>query len=158
MNTKICTSIKQSKKLIELKVDVNTADMTYVSMKDYGENTYHLTVGKTDVDWAKDELGNLNWNDVYEKYIPTWSLSALMNILPSNFTEVGKYSTTKYEIHIRKYKFTDDSDLYQIAYGNYKLYEDGSSSWKDMINTGEKKELLDAAFEMVCWLKENNKI
>ena len=78
---KICTSIEQSKKLIELEVDVNTADMTYVSMKDYGENTYHLTVGKTDVDWAKDEVGNLNWNDVYEKYIPAWSLSALLELI-----------------------------------------------------------------------------
>ena len=155
---RICTSIDQSKKLIELGVDVNTADMTYVSMKDYGENTYHLTVGKTDVNWAKDELGNLNWNDVYEKYIPAWSLSSLMNLLPSEFTEVGKYSTTIYEIKIRKYNLIEDVNLHQIAYGNYKFYEDGNSYWKDMINTGEKEDLLDAAFEMVCWLKENNKI
>lgn len=155
---KICTTIKQSKKLIKLGVDVNIADMTYVSMKDYGENTYHLTVGKTDVNWAKDELGNLNWNDVYEKYIPAWSLTALMNLLPSEFTTENKFGKYKYEIKIRKYNLIEDVNLYQIAYGNYKFHEDGSSSWKDMINTGEKEDLLDAVFEMVVWLKENGKI
>jgi hypothetical protein len=47
---------------------------------------------------------------------------------------------------------------YQIAYGNYKFYEDGSSSWRDMINTSEREELLDAVFDMITWLKENEKI
>jgi hypothetical protein len=155
---KICTTIEQSKKLIKLGVDVNIADMTYVSMKDYDENTYHLTVGKTDVNWAKDELGNLNWNDVYEKYIPAWSLTALMNLLPSEFTIENKFGKYTYEIKIRKYNLIEDVNLYQIAYGNYKIYEDGSSSWKDMINTGEREELLDAVFDMIVWLKENGKI
>ena len=90
--------------------------------------------------------------------IPCWSLAALMNLLPSEFTEKGKYSETTYEIDIRKYALTKDVDIYQIAYGNYKFYEDGNSSWKDMINTGEKENLIDAAFEMICWLKENNKL
>ena len=90
--------------------------------------------------------------------IPCWSLAALMNLLPSEFTEKGKYSETTYEIDIRKYALTKDVDIYQIAYGNYKFYEDGNSSWKDMINTGEKENLIDAAFEMICWLKENKKI
>jgi hypothetical protein len=81
-----------------------------------------------------------------------------MNLLPSEFTEKGKYSETTYHIDIRKYALTEDVDLYQIAYGNYKFYEDGNSSWKDMINTSEKENLLDVAFEMICWLKENGKI
>ena len=135
---KICTSIDQSKKLIELGIDVNTADMCYL---DGDDKDYQVKDGTLD----------------YEG-IPAWSLSALMNLLPSEFIEVGKYSTTTYLIHIRKYKFTDEVNLHQIAYGSYKWYEDGSNSWKDMINTGEKEDLLDAAFEMVCWLKENKKI
>jgi len=155
---KICTTIEQSKKLIKLGVDVNIADMTYVSMKDYGENTYHLTVGKTDVNWAKDELGNLNWNDVYEKYIPAWSLTALMNLLPSEFTTENKFGKYTYKIKIRKYNLIEDVNVYQIAYGNYKIYKDGSSSWRDMINTSEREELLDAVFDMITWLKENEKI
>ena len=34
-----------------------------------------------------------------------------------------------------------------------EFYEDGNSSWKDMINTGEKENLIDAVFQMICWLK-----
>jgi len=145
---KICTSIEQSKKLIELGIDVYTADMYWWIC--YGDklsaNPYTEEVKKG-----------------FEKHclecIPAWSLSALINLLPSEFTEVGKYSTTTYKINIRKYKFTDEVNLHQIAYGSYKWYEDGKSyTWSDMINTGEKEELLDSAFQMVCWLLENKKI
>lgn len=138
---KICTDIKQSQRLIELGIDTNTADMYY---QWYSETASALHVGKGSKKLNAD--------------CPAWSLNALMNFLPSEFTEVGKYSTTTYKIKIRKYKFTDEVDLYQIAYGNYKLYEDGNSSWKDMINTGEEENLIDAAFQMLVWLKENNKI
>ena len=141
---KICTDIDQSKKLIELGIDINTADMLW---------TYDFMVNDINGLNVISELLQPEEND-----IPAWSLNVLMNFLPSEFTEIGKYSTTTYKIKIRKYKFTDKVDLYQIAYGNYKFYEDGSSSWKDMINTGEKENLIDAAFQMLVWLKENNKI
>ena len=141
---KICTSLEQSQKLIEMGIDINTADMLW---------TYDFTVNDINGLNVISEQLKPEEND-----IPAWSLTTLMNLLPSEFTEVGKYSTTTYKIHIRKYKFTDKVDLYQIAYGNYKIYEDGSSSWKDMINTGEKENLIDAVFQMICWLKENKKI
>jgi hypothetical protein len=148
---KICTNIKQSKKLIELGIDVNTADMCYYY--DHSWSNEHIEIPKI-------------WDNNYEQFIPeseeddipAWSLTALMNMLPSEFTEICEYSETTYKIDIRKYALTDDVDLYQIAYGNYKWYEDGSNSWKDMINTGEKEDLLDAVFQMICWLKENNKL
>jgi len=135
---KICTSLEQSQKLIELGIDVNTADMYHTEGYIVSKEGFNLPFDEDDV--------------------PAWSLAALMNLLLSEFTEVGKYSTTTYKIDIRKYKFTEDVDLYQIAYGSLKFYEDGSNHWKDMINTGEKEELLDAAFQMIIWLKENNKI
>ena len=79
--------------------------------------------------------------DEYDEHrVPAWSLSALMNLLPSKLTEVGEYSETTYKIDIRKYALTDDVDIYQIAYGNYRWYDDGSCSWSDLINTGEKEE------------------
>ena len=149
---KICTTIDQCKKLLDLGIDINTADLTVTN--------YPLQDGSR-FDFICCKLPNDTFPSITDgksEKIPAWSLSSLMNLLPSEFTEVGKYSTTKYEIDIRKYKFTDDSDLHQIAYGNYKVYEDGSSSWKDMINTGEKEDLLDAVFDMIVWLKENKKI
>ena len=130
MITKICTDIEQSKKLIKLGVDANTADMTYVSMKDYGENTYHLTVGKTDVDWAKDELGNLNWNDVYEKYIPAWSLSTLLEVIPKE-----QHPTLVLNAH---YKWICD------------ISNPGSFTYKP--TSGDNP--LDAVFKMILYLHE----
>ncbi len=133
--TKICTSIEQSKELLELGIDVNTADMHY---QWYSETESALHVGKGSKKLNAD--------------CPAWSLSALMSLLPSDFTREGKFGTFTYEIHIRKYRLTADIDVHQIAYGNYG----SSGTWSDMINTGEYENLIDAAFKMVVWLKENN--
>ena len=134
------TDLEQSKKLLELGIDVNSADMYW------------------DYDIQKHEHYPMVMDDQFDDTcIRAWSLAALMNLLPSEFTEVGKYSTTIYIIKIRKYKFTDEVNVHQIAYGSYKWHEDGGYTWSDMINTGEKENLIDAVFEMVCWLKENGK-
>ncbi len=68
MITKICTDVEQSNKLIELGIDVNTADMCY----------HFIEINKTPlcIRWEKvhdDEKGNS---------IPAWSLAALLAILP----------------------------------------------------------------------------
>ena len=136
---KLYTDLSQSKTLSKI-LPLESADMFY----NLGES----------------QLPNViygNHND-FKCYLPCWSLAALMNLLPSEFTEKGKYSETTYKIDIRKYALTEGVDLYQIAYGNYKFHEDGNTSWKDMINTGEKEDLIDAVFQMICWLKENNKL
>lgn len=54
---KICTDIPQSKKLIELGIDVKTADMC----------------------WQNNEFP-IGFND--EDAIPAWSLSALLELIP----------------------------------------------------------------------------
>ena len=62
---KICTSIEQSEKLIELGIDVNTADM-------YWSLTNHLPViGKCCVEYGGMQL-------------PAWSLSTLFKMLPKS--------------------------------------------------------------------------
>ena len=137
------TDLEQSKKLAEI-LQLESADMFWYRDAVTKENNPRIM-----------SLSKVPKNkSMY--YSPCWSLAALLDLLPSEFTTVGKYATTTYKIKIRKYKFVNDVDLYQIGYGNYKFYEDGNSSWKDMINTGQKEELIDAAFEMICWLKENN--
>ena len=64
MKNKICTSIEQSKKLIELGIDVNTADMYYDC------NSYSIQ-GKPEV-----VVGT-----VWSKDIPAWSLAALLEVM-----------------------------------------------------------------------------
>ena len=68
----IATTIEQSKKLIELGLDVNTADMWYV--KDY------LIAKNQELDKPSD-------NEIKDVF-PAWSLSALLDILP--FPQLSK--------------------------------------------------------------------
>lgn len=131
------TSLDQSKKLVEI-LPFESADMFY-SAGNETQPTFRL-----------HSYGHI----MSDKDVCAWSLAALINLLPSEFTEKGKYSETTYKIDIRKYALTDDVDIYQIAYGNYKFYEDGNSSWKDMINSGEREELIDACYEMIIKLHE----
>lgn len=137
------TDLEQSKKLAEI-LPLESADMRFC----FSHTLNGRIIGHYPMIGREPSLGT----------IPCWSLAALMKLLPSEFTTENKFGKYKYEIKIRKYNLTDNVDVHQIAYGNYKWYEDGSNSWKDMINTGEKEELLDAAFDMVCWLKENGNI
>ena len=138
---KICTSQEQSKKLIELGIDKTTADMFWDTLSTKNPEA---------------QVDNHHLVDEYddEHRVPAWSLSALMNLLPSEF----EYFETTYKINIRKYVSIDNVEIYQVAYGNYRWYEDGSCSWLDLINTSEKEELIDAVFQMVVWLLENKKL
>lgn len=64
---KICTSLEQSKKLIELGVDINTADMHHVLI-DSDKEIYDVGLG--------------NYIGILPHY-PAWSLSALLEIIPN---------------------------------------------------------------------------
>lgn len=67
---KICTSIEQSKQLVDLGIDVNTADMCYGIDDD--------TLKYDDLPWLIPYHKYTN----KEFYIPCWSLTALLNIVP----------------------------------------------------------------------------
>lgn len=80
---KICTSIEQSKKLIELGIDINTADM-YYDVNSYGiQSKPEVVIGKI---WSKD--------------IPAWSLTALIELLPNKIV----VNNEKYFLHFTKNK------------------------------------------------------
>lgn len=111
---KICTSINQSKKLIELGIDINTADMC----------------------WQNNEFP-IGFND--EEGVPAWSLSALLGLMPTDDKKDEYYVDT--ESH---------SDYHIVNYRN---------CWDGCIHSEYSEEsLLDSAFKMICWLKENGKI
>lgn len=121
---KICTDLKQSKKLIELGIDIYTADMYWkngVSDKYFQCFTPFVSDG-TNIDFDYD--------------IPAWSLTALLNILPTIDEDYEP------EIHrsCNKYKCTYQND------------EDSSGLFRVADNP------VDAVFEIICWLKENKKI
>lgn len=67
---KICTSVEQSKQLIELGIDINTADMCYRIVA-YNPNDTHAYVYQ-----QYCFVGTL------ESDIPAWSLATLLGIIP----------------------------------------------------------------------------
>ena len=82
---KICTSIEQSKRLIELGIDVNTADMFYLRADiALGEIECYPNV------LHREEVGD---------DIPAWSLSALMNLLPEHVQVPPYLNQNKYRLN-----------------------------------------------------------
>lgn len=81
---KICTSIEQSRKLIELGIDVNTADMRYGYIAPYEYSDRMFDGGYDEVPYPKDFLKkNPNFSeDEYDGELPAWSLSALLRLIP----------------------------------------------------------------------------
>ena len=121
---KICTDIEQSKKLIELGIDVNTSDMFW----DTAEPLERIvpTVGPISA-----------YYDMEDWAIPAWSLSALIELMPERI-KIGEELS---------FCLASKKSSTGFSFG-YNL--NGSTFVKD--------NSLDAAFEMVCWLKENGKI
>jgi len=115
---KICTSIEQSKKLIELGIDVNTADMHYSTWTILNEGEYILSPNQGEtIEELQEDYGN--------QVIPAWSLSALLRLMPN-------FNMFKRTIECR------------IETTNHLI--------------DKACDPIDAAFEMVVWLKENGKL
>ena len=134
--TKNCTNLEQSKKFIELGIDLNTADMC-ISL---------FTITTNGNKEIKQVLLPLNYSKVTEypapdfiERFPAWSLSALLGLMPTDDKKDEYYVDT--ESH---------SDYHTVSYRN---------CWDGCIHSEYSKEsLLDGAFEMIVWLKENGKI
>ncbi len=123
MNYKICTNIDQSKKLIELGIDVGTVDTLYLDGAE----------ARLDV---KD--GTLEEGD-----IPAWSLSALLGLMPKLYEFENDPDDGGCQPNLCK---GWDNNQWHIVYRS-SIY---ITEWYD--------DPIDAAFEMVCWLKKNYKI
>lgn len=104
---KICTTIEQSKKLIELGIDINTADMDYVPyVNDITEY---------------DCIVNI-WNNEHEEdWIPCWSLAALLGVASTYFSrlEITLRADKKYNVFAAKVDFVFRSfDDYPDGFDN----------------------------------------
>ena len=124
---KICTTIEQSKKLIELGVDISTADMFW----------WHNTEEK------RYEASLIDYAFVTDMDIPAWSLSALLGLMPKLYEFENDPDDGGCQPNLCK---GWDNNQWHIVYRS-SIY---ITEWYD--------DPIDAAFEMLCWLKENNKI
>lgn len=120
---RICTSIEQSKKLLELGIDRKTSDMYYWCGSGLRIGGYK----------AQDE----------ELDIPAWSLAALLRLMPKIYEYENDPADGGCQPNLCK---GWDNNQWHIVYSP-SLY---ITDWYD--------DPLDVAFEVVCWLKENNKM
>ena len=136
---KICTTIDQCKKLLDLGIDINTADLTVTN--------YPLQAGSR-FDFICCKLPNDTFPSITDgksEKIPAWSLSALEKLMPFQIIENNERFGFKqwkgYNSQGETYCFEYVSNIGTILYETYH--------WNSP---------LDAAFEIVCWLKEKGKI
>ena len=127
MKSKICTTIDQSKKLIELGIPKNAADMWYQHIG------YSITDGKEKPTYFPMVIRD----NISDDDIPAWSLFALLELMPERIKIGDELS----------FCLTSKKSTTGFSFG-YNLNG----------NTFVKDNPLDAAFEIVCWLKENGKI
>ena len=129
MEKKICTDIKQSKKLIALGIDANTADMYYYD-KDAFTGALSAFNGGVLIRNSNNEFPN--------KTTPAWSLSALLELFPKKddpvlfLTNISPHKEG--ENYLQEY-----STLY---FGN------------DICYRTQAKDLIDAVVELIQELKE----
>ena len=71
--------------------------------------------------------------------IPCWSLAPLLGVMPKEIVYKGKIVFLEFRIWDTSLEYANDD--------GYILYA-----------TESYDNLIDAAFEMVCWLKENGKL
>lgn len=125
---KICTSFDQSKRLIELGIDIDTADLTVTNLPLNGGERFDFICMRL----PSDTFPSIT--DGKSEKIPAWSLNALLELMPI-------------ETHL--YKMQDEDD-YTKHY--YKVGSCDRKGWIELNDT----LAIDAAFKMVVWLKENN--
>jgi len=132
MKSKICTDVQQSKKLLELGLSADTADMFYFS------------IGLMPP--IKINVGKIQENVVESKRcwaVPCWSLSTLLELMPKLYEEEDNPDDDGCQPNLCK---GWDNDKWHIVYRS-SIY---ITQWHD--------NPLDAAFEMVCWLLEQGHI
>jgi len=145
MKNKIATTIEQSKKLIELGIDLNTADMTWEKVaKSLTEDSYWKLIIGLDIS-IKNNLFSYRNGYVF----PAWSLSALLSLLPISVSKEKGYP------YYLEWQFWNDNSLRYV-----NPYSDKRECLVDIYSDHDEKlkDYIDTAFEMICYLKENKLI
>ena len=135
---KICTNIEQSKKLIELGF-IDTADLTVINLPIKNGERF-LYIGSR---LPNDTFPSIT--DGKSEKIPAWSLSVLLGLMPFHIIE----NNNRFGFYQVK-GFNKQGETYRFGYktnDNSFLFE---TSWHNNV--------IDAAFEMICWLKKEKYI
>lgn len=133
---KNCTSIEQSKRLLELGLNPDTADMHYTVVGDLSASSYTeglVNAGSIAKAWHK------NPEELKAKVVPAWSLSALLNLTPDI---IGDYVLRLDKV---------DGDY-------YIWYDEIGKGWSDDMPHPSSDNFIDVAYKNLVLLLENKKI
>lgn len=119
---KICTTIEQSKELVSLGLCRTTSDMYYF-------NGEHRMIGGCK---SQDE----------ELDVPAWSLSALLDSLPSCITFMQKI---------------DGKHHACIEMSNDDLKEEAKGEFGSIIHSCVGSDIIDVVFDLMVWYLTNKK-
>lgn len=136
----VVTTIEQSRKLIELGLDPESADMTYLLFSD----------GKYSI---KVEIGERQKG---ESFLPAWSLSALLEVMPITITKdgmeykLGVFPSGLFSTH-------SDTSKWTLQYCG-RDYSYKSRNKYPILAAITQHDIITAAYEMVCCLLEQGLI
>lgn len=109
--SKICTTIEQSKRLLELGLKKETADMVYQE------------IGVTPFNKWKE-------HKIQEDFFPAWSLHRLIELCPE-YINIDGYADTSYLIKIYKH---DNKIVYENDYNRWIYLGDGDNLFDTFID------------------------
>lgn len=135
---KICTTIEQAKKLVELGIDTNTADMClslFTLIINGNENINQILLPISYKRVTEQQAPS------FIKRFPAWSLTALLELMPL---------INEYNIEYRPIIERHADNGWACKY-----YNEETRSTNDVYIRRYGKTPLDAAFEMICWLLED---
>lgn len=108
-NSQICTTIEQSKRLLELGLNPETADMHHFKQSGDFQHIWGFFI---------DTYKNIpNW------YQPAWSLHRLKCLLPNKIPYESGYLTTEIISNVNLMFITDTSEQRVISFIHENLYE-----------------------------------
>ena len=128
------TTIEQSKKLLELGLSPETADMCY-----------DILTGDEYPQLVRLKLTDKHWMQLYSDVLmPCWSFGALIDLMPDDIQDKNDQNVSYF------WEFRKNSVMYSNlcpGIGNHKYLH-----WENM------NSFFDCIYNTVCWLLENKYI
>ena len=139
------TSVEQSRKLLELGLKPDSADMVYIEYASSDNLTRRFEDAEPMV------LMGVPISEMTVNVLPCWSVGALLDVMPNGIQ--------KYDDRDRSYK-TYHPNLYQAYYHccGYTFGPSLKQENHDTICTFGEDSWIDVLYKQVCWLLENNYI
>lgn len=110
-NSQICTTVEQSKRLLELGLKAETADMCHHLSNPQDQKNPYTKLALDDYIYI--HLGEEGWEDT----IPAWSLHRLIELCPETIEEICNDGEAHCSLHI-------DFDKHRNIYNNIIDYID----------------------------------